>query len=171
MNNNKEFFRINEQIRSLTVRLIGGDNVTPGVYSLKDALKISDDLGEDLIEINPTSNPPICRIMELQKFLYERRKKQKENSKNQVQQKTKEVRLTPVIGDHDYNFKVKQIIEFLTEKNKVKIGVFFQGRMIQHIDLGKILIERIIKDVSEAGKPESSPKMEGKRMMLMLQPK
>jgi translation initiation factor IF-3 len=167
---NKEFFRVNNQIRSKTVRLVG-ENIVPGLYDIEIALKLADSLDEDLVEVSPNINPPICKVIDYQKFLYERKKKQKDNEKNQVQQKLKEVRLTPVIGEHDYKFKLKQIIEFLEDKNKVKIGVFFQGRMITHVDIGKILIERIINDVSHIGKPEAQPRLEGKRMLLTLQPK
>ena len=170
MNKNTEYFRTNEQIRSDNVRIVG-ENVTPGVYPLYKAIKMATDLGTDLVEINRNANPPVCKIIDLQKFLYERKKKQKDNEKNQFQQKVKELRFSPVIGDHDYNFKVKQGIDFLKEKHKLQISIFFQGRMITHLNLGYELIKRLTFDLESYGKLENKPKMEGKRMVAIFQPK
>ncbi len=161
-------FVINTGIPNHRIRIVD-ENI---VLNRDEAIQLSIDRDLDLILLNTAPDGTgLCKMIDYQKFLYERKKKQKENEKNQVQQKLKEVRFTPVIGDHDYNFKVKQIIEFLKAKNKVKVGVFFQGRMITHLDAGKILIEQIINDISDVGKPENEPKMEGKRMLLMLQPR
>lgn len=169
-NEKKEFFRINYQIKSPQIRLIG-DNITPGVYDIQTAIKIADDLNTDLVEISPTANPPVCKVIDYNKFLYDRKKKQKEVAQAQSKTKLKEIRFTPTTGEHDYHFKMKQAVEFLTDKNKVKIGIFFQGRMINNMDLGKNIIERLLSDLSSVGKPEGDVKMEGKRLTLIFNPK
>ena len=170
MNKNTEYFRINEEIRTTDVRLVG-DNVTPGIYNLTKALQQANELNLDLVEINRNSEPPICRIVEYQKFLYERKMKKKEQEKNQFQQKIKELRFTPVIGDHDYNFKVKQGIDFLKNRNKLQVSIFFQGRMITHMNLGLELILKLSEDLQDYARLENKPKMEGKRMIAIFQPK
>ena len=170
MNKNTEYFRINEEIRTTDVRLVG-DNVTPGIYNLTKALQQANELNLDLVEINRNSEPPICRIVEYQKFLYEHKMKKKEQEKNQFQQKIKELRFTPVIGDHDYNFKVKQGIDFLKNRNKLQVSIFFQGRMITHMNLGLELILKLSEDLQDYARLENKPKMEGKRMIAIFQPK
>lgn len=170
MNKNTEYFRINEQIRSNVVRIVGED-ITPGVYDIGKALQMANDLNKDLVEISRNSDIPICKIIDFQKFLYERKRKQKENEKNQFQQKIKEIRFTPNIGEHDYQFKLRQSIDFLNAKHKLKINIFFQGRMITHLNLGYELILRLTNDLSPYGRLENQPKMEGKRMLAIFQPK
>jgi len=170
MNKNTEYFRINDQIRSFNVRIVG-ENITPGVYDIKTAIQMADDLNEDLVEINRTGDVPVCKIADFQKFLYERKKKQKEGEKKQFQQKVKELRFTPVIGDHDYNFKVKQGIDFLKEKHKLQVSVIFQGRMITHLNLGQEIINRLVTDLEFHGRLENTPKLEGKRIIAIFQPK
>jgi translation initiation factor IF-3 len=169
-NTKKEYFRINTQIRSPQVRLVG-ENITPGVYDIQTALKFADDLNTDLVEISPTAVPPVCKIVDYNKFLYDRKKKQKEVAQSQSKTKLKEIRFTPTTGEHDYQFKMKQALEFLTEKNKVKIGIFFSGRMINNMELGKDIIERLLVDLNSIGKPESDVKMEGKRLTIIFTPK
>lgn len=170
MNKEKEYYRINDQIRVNAVRLVG-DNVLPGIYEIRKAIQMAKDLNVDLVEINKKSDIPICKLMDFQKFLYEKKRKQKENEKNQFKQKIKEVRFTPNIGDHDYNFKLKQCIEFLKEKHKLQVGVFFQGRMIKHVNFGYDLILRLTEDLETYGRLENQPKIDGKKLLAIYQPK
>ena len=163
--------RINDKIRGvLQVRLIG-DNVEQGIYSFQQAMKIADDQNLDLVEIAPTANPPVCRVIDYQKFLYAQKKKQKEAKANAKKQEVKEIRFGPQTDDHDYNFKLKHAIEFLKDGNKVKSYVFFRGRSIVFKEQGELLLSRFAQDLAEVGKPEATPKLEGKRMIMMLAPK
>ena len=134
-------------------------------------MKIADEQNLDLVEIAATANPPVCRVVDYQKFLYAQKKKQKEAKANQKKQEVKEIRFGPQTDDHDYNFKLKHAIEFLKEGNKVKSYVFFRGRSIVFKEQGELLLARFANDLEEFGKPEALPKLEGKRMILMLAPK
>ncbi len=168
--NSKEQHRINDRIRVPEVRLVG-ENVTEGVYSTREALRIADDQGLDLVEIAPMANPPVCRIIDYKKFVYQQKKKQKELKAKAVKVTVKEIRFGPQTDDHDYNFKLKHAINFLKEGSKVKAFVFFRGRSILFKEQGEVLLLRFANDLEEYAKVESMPIMEGKRMSVMLSPK
>ena len=163
--------RINEKIVGVReVRLVG-DNVEQGVYSYQEAIHIADDQNLDLVEISPNAEPPVCRIVDYQKFLYAKKKKEKEAKANQKKMEVKEIRFGPQTDDHDYNFKLKHAQGFLKEGNKVKAYVFFRGRSIVFKEQGELLLARFAEDLAEFGRPEAVPKLEGKRMILFLSPK
>ena len=134
-------------------------------------MKIADEQNLDLVEIAPTANPPVCRVIDYQKFLYAQKKKQKEAKANQKKQEVKEIRFGPQTDDHDYNFKLKHAMEFLKEGNKVKAYVFFRGRSIVFKEQGELLLARFANDLAEYGKPDNVPNLEGKRMILFISPK
>ena len=160
-NATKDPYVINERIRAREVRLVG-DNVENGVYPIQEALNIADSLGLDLIEISPNAAPPVCRVLDYQKFLYQQKKRQKEQ---------KAIRFGPQTDDHDYNFKLKHAIGFLQEGAKVKAYVFFKGRSILFKEQGEVLLLRFASDLEEYGKVDQMPVLEGKRMIIMLSPK
>ena len=166
----KELHRINERIRVPEVRLVG-DNVEQGVYPIKEALRIAEQLELDLVEISPTANPPVCRITDYQKFLYQQKKKQKEQKAKAVKIVVKEIRFGPQTDDHDYNFKLKHAKSFLEEGAKVKAYVFFKGRSILFKEQGEVLLLRFANDLEDYAKVEQLPVLEGKRMIIMLSPK
>ena len=168
--NAKDAYIINDRIRAREVRLVG-DNVEVGVYSIQDALKIADDLGLDLIEISPNAEPPVCKILDYQKFLYQQKKRQKEQKAKSTKVVVKEIRFGPQTDDHDYNFKLKHAQGFLKEGAKVKAYVFFKGRSILFKEQGEVLLLRFANDLEEFGKVEQMPVLEGKRMTIMLTPK
>lgn len=167
--NGKDPYVINENIRAREVRLVG-DNVEQGIYSIDKALKIAEDLELDLIEISPTAVPPVCRILDYQKFLYQQRKRQKEQKQKAAKVVVKEIRFGPQTDDHDYNFKLKHAISFLKEGSKVKAYVFFRGRSILFKEQGEVLLLRFANDLEEYGKVEMMPVLEGKRMTIMISP-
>jgi translation initiation factor IF-3 len=148
-----------------------GENVENGVYTIEHALSLADDLGLDLVEISPNAEPPVCKIIDYQKFLYQQKKRDKEVKANTVKTVVKEIRFGPQTDDHDYNFKLKHAINFLQEGNKIKSFVFFRGRSIMFKEQGETLLARFAKDLEEYGKPDAQPKLEGKRMYLNLSPK
>ena len=160
---------INEQIRAREVRLVG-DNVTPGIYSIHEARKIAEELELDLVEISPTAEPPVCKVLDYQKYLYQQKKKQKEIKAKATKVVIKEIRFGPQTDDHDYNFKLKHAIGFLKEGSKVKAYVFFRGRSILFKEQGEVLLLRFANDLEEYGKVEQMPVLEGKRMTIMLSP-
>lgn len=166
----KELHRINERIRVPEVRLVG-DNVEQGVYPVREALRMAENMELDLVEISPTATPPVCRIIDYQKFLYQQKKKQKEQKAKSVKVVVKEIRFGPQTDDHDYNFKLKHAINFLNEGSKVKAYVFFKGRSILFKEQGEVLLLRFTNDLEEYAKVEQLPTMEGKRMSIMLSPK
>ena len=168
--NDRDAYVINERIRAREVRLVG-DNVENGVYTIQEALRIADDLGLDLIEISPTAQPPVCRVLDYQKFLYQQKKRQKEQKAKATKVVVKEIRVGPQTDDHDYNFKLKHAISFLQEGSKVKAYVFFKGRSILFKEQGEVLLLRFANDLEEYGKVEQMPLLEGKRMIIMLSPK
>ena len=161
---------INEQITAKEVRLVG-DNVENGVYPIAAAIKIADEQGLDLIEISPNANPRVCRVLDYQKFLYQQRKKLKEQKAKSTKIVVKEIRFGPQTDDHDYNFKLKHAMEFLKEGAKVKAYVFFRGRSILFKEQGEVLLLRFANDLEEYGKVEQMPILEGKRMTILLSPK
>ena len=163
--------RINEKIRGVNeVRLVG-DNVEQGIYSYREAIRIADEQNLDLVEISPNAVPPVCRIIDYQKFLYQKKRKEKEQKANSAKVVVKEIRFGPQTDEHDYNFKLKHAEEFLKDGNKVKAYVFFRGRSIVFKEQGELLLARFANDLAEVGKPEAMPKLEGKRMIVMLTPK
>ena len=166
----KEFeHRINRRITAPVVRVVG-DNVEPAIMHLKEALKIAEETGLDLVEISPTANPPVCKVIDYQKFLYEQKRKQKEIKAKSAKIVVKEIRLGPQTDDHDFNFKLNHAKRFLSEGSKVKVDVFFRGRTIVYKEQGEAMLLKFAEALLEFGKPESMPKLEGKRMMMMIQP-
>lgn len=168
--NIKNQYRINEQIRANEVRIVG-DDVESMVLPLSKALDLADEKGLDLVEISPTANPPVCRLIEYSKFLYQLKKRQKEQKAKQVKIDVKEIRFGPQTDDHDYNFKLKHAISFLQDGDKVKAYVFFKGRSILFKEQGEILLLRFAKDLEDYGKLDMMPVLEGKRMTIMVSPK
>ena len=168
--NLKDQYRINERIRVREVRLVG-ENVEQGVYPIAEALKIAEEQGLDLVEISSSAVPPVCRVTNFQKFLYQQKKRQKEQKAKSVKVVVKEIRFGPQTDDHDYNFKLKHAKSFLEEGTKVKAYVFFKGRSILFKEQGEVLLLRFDNDLEDYGKVEQMPLLEGKRMINMLTPK
>ena len=167
--NPKNQYRINEQIRVREVRIV--DEEGSSVMPTKQALDIARQQGVDLVEISPNAQPPVCRIIDYSKFLYQQKKKAKEMKQKQVKVEVKEIRFGPQTDEHDYNFKLKHAKEFLEEGNKVRAYVFFRGRAIVFKEQGEVLLLRFANDLEEYGKVEQLPKLEGKKMFLFLAPK
>ncbi|HOZ77822.1 MAG TPA: translation initiation factor IF-3 [Ferruginibacter sp.] len=162
--------RTNNMIRVPEVRLVG-ENVEVGVYPFLDALKMAQDQQLDLVEISPGANPPVCKIIDYNKFLYNEKKKKKEMKANSKTSEVKEVRFTPNTDDHDFEFKSKHAEKFLADGNKVKAHVQFKGRAIMFKERGELLLLKFADRLKEVGVLESLPKMEGKRMQVMFAPK
>lgn len=163
--------RINEKIKGLAnVRLVG-DNVEQGIYTYEDALKLADDMELDLVEISPNVDPPVCKIVDYQKFLYQQKKREKEQKINATKIVVKEIRFGPQTDDHDFNFKLKHAQEFLKEGNKVKAYVFFKGRSILFKEQGEEVLLRFATALEDLAKVDSMPRLEGKRMIIFLSPK
>ena len=152
------------------MRLVG-ENVEQGVYSIDEALRIAGDLGVDLVEISPTADPPVCRVVDYSKSLYEQKKRQKAMKANATKVVLKEIRFGPQTDEHDYEFKKKHAIRFLEEGSKIKAYVFFRGRSIIYKDQGEILLLRLATDLEPYGKVDQLPKVEGKQMYMLLSPK
>lgn len=169
-NEKEQQHRINNHIRAKEVRLVG-DNVEQGIYPIQEALRIADEMELDLIEISPTAEPPVCKILDYNKFLYQLKKRQKEQKAKAAKVVVKEIRFGPQTDDHDYNFKLKHAQEFLKEGAKVKAYVFFKGRSILFKEQGEVLLLRFVNDLEEYGKVETMPVLEGKRMIIMISPK
>ena len=169
-NPQKEAYAVNERIKAREVRLVG-DNVENGVYSIHEALRIAEDLELDLIEISPNAAPPVCKVLDYQKFLYQQKKRLKEQKAKSTKVVVKEIRFGPQTDDHDYNFKLKHAVEFLKEGSKVKAYVFFKGRSILFKEQGEVLLLRFANDLEDYGKVEQMPLLEGKRMIIMISPK
>ena len=166
----KDAHAVNERIRAREVRLVG-DNVETGIYTISQALKIAEDLELDLVEISPNAEPPVCKVLDYQKFLYQQKKRLKEQKAKSTKIVVKEIRFGPQTDDHDYNFKLKHAMEFLKEGSKVKAYVFFKGRSILFKEQGEVLLLRFANDLEDYGKVEQMPLLEGKRMIIMLSPK
>jgi translation initiation factor IF-3 len=162
--------RINHFIRAQQVRLVG-DNVTVGVYPTNEALKMAQAQSLDLVEISPNADPPVCKIIDYNKFLYDKKKKEKEMKANAKVSEVKEIRFTPNTDEHDFNFKAKHAENFLKDGNKVKAYVQFKGRAIQFQDRGQLLLLKFAERLTDIGILESMPKMEGRRMLAMFAPK
>lgn len=166
------FFKTNEQIGSKEVRLVG-DNVEVGIYDTKEAQNIAYNMGLDLIEINGKQNPPICKIMDYKKFLFDTKKKQKEIDKKNKQSSAeiKELRFRPNIDEHDFNFKKNHAINFIEDGNKVKCVVMFRGREITFKNQGEIVLLKLADELSDIATVENLPKLEGNKMVMMLKSK
>tara|TARA_R110002124_G_scaffold98496_3_gene244072 strand:- start:853 stop:1368 length:516 start_codon:yes stop_codon:yes gene_type:complete len=162
--------KINSKIRAEEVRLVG-DNVEIGVYPTKQALGIADEQGLDLVEISPNATPPVCKVMDYKKFLYEQKKRDKALKSKATKVVVKEIRFGPQTDDHDYEFKKKHAEKFLKDGAKLKAFVFFKGRSIVFKEQGQILLLRLAQDLEEYGKVEQMPKLEGKRMIMFISPK
>ena len=167
--NMKNQYRINEQIRVREVRIVGDGDST--VVPTREALDMARNQGVDLVEISPNANPPVCRLIDYSKFLYQQKKRQKEMKAKQVKVEVKEIRFGPQTDEHDYQFKLKHAMEFLQEGNKVRAYVFFRGRSILFKEQGEVLLLRFANDLEEYGKVEGMPSLEGKKMFLYLAPK
>ena len=165
----KNQYRINEQIRVREVRIVGEEGSI--VVPTRQALDMAHDQGVDLVEISPNANPPVCRLIDYSKFLYQQKKRQKEMKAKQVRVEVKEIRFGPQTDEHDYQFKLKHAKEFLEEGNKVRAYVFFRGRSILFKEQGEVLLLRFANDLEEYGKVEHMPSLEGKKMFLYLAPK
>ncbi len=148
-----------------------GENIEPGIYNFKEALTMAENLELDLVEISPTANPPVCRIVDYKKFLYELKKKQKEIKAKTAKVVVKEIRMGPQTDDHDFNFKLKHAQSFLQEGAKVKVEVFFRGRSIVYKDQGEIILLKFAQELMDYGKVEKLPLLEGKRMIMIIAPK
>lgn len=166
----KQHYRINEQIRVREVRIVG-DEVESTVMPTHKALQLAESKGLDLVEISPNAVPPVCRLIDYSKFLYQQKKKQKEMKAKQVKVDVKEIRFGPQTDDHDYDFKLKHAKGFLRDGDKVKAYVFFKGRSILFKEQGEVLLLRFAADLEEYGKVEHMPQLEGKRMIMFIAPK
>lgn len=174
-------FKVNGDIRVPDIRLVGdnledvskvaGKTIEPGVYPTRVARNWAEDMGEDLVMISPNADPPVCRIIEFNKFLYNKRKKEKEIKANTSKTVIKEIRFGPNTDEHDFEFKVKHAQKFLEEGSKVKAYVHFRGRTIVFKERGELLLLKMLKELEEYGAAESLPKMEGRRMIVMIAPK
>ncbi len=162
-------YRVNEQIRVREIRIVDEDGST--VMPTRQALDMARQQGVDLVEISPNAQPPVCRLIDYSKFLYQQKKRAKEMKAKQVKQDIKEIRFGPQTDEHDYNFKLKHAKEFLEEGNKVRAYVFFRGRSILFKEQGEVLLLRFANDLEEFGKVEQMPSLQGKKMFLYLSPK
>lgn len=157
-------------IRATEVRLVG-ENVEPGIYKIGEALRMAEELEVDLVEISPNAEPPVCKMMDYGKFLYQQKKREKELKAKSTQITVKEIRFGPQTDEHDYDFKRKNAEKFLKEGSKLKAFVFFKGRSIIYKEQGQILLLRLATDLEEYGKVEAMPVLEGKRMIMFIAPK
>ena len=162
--------RTNEKIRATQVRVINSDGKNLGTLSTQEAINIAKQKGLDLIEISPNANPPVCKIIDIGKYKYDLQKKANKAKKKQKTVDLKEIKLRPVTGIHDYNFKIKNAQKFLSKGDKVKFTVLFKGREMQHTHLGHELMQRIINDTNDLGKVEVQPKFEGRQIIMIVQP-
>jgi len=161
---------INEEITASQVRLVGDNIPEQGVYPISAAMKMADELGLDLVEISAKADPPVCKILDYQKYLYQQRKKAKEMKSNSAKIVIKEIRFGPNTDEHDFQFKLKHAQGFLEEGSKVKASVFFRGRSIQYADHGEKLLLRFAVELEQFGRAEHMPQLEGKRMIMMIAP-
>lgn len=162
--------RTNERIRVPQIRVIGADGDQLGIMTPQDAMRIADEYGLDLVEISPTADPPVCKIMDYGKYKYEQQKKTQESKKKQVTITLKEIKLRPNTDTHDIEFKMKHVRRFLEEKDKVKISVQFRGREMQHVERAKKMLIKLLEDVKDLGEAEKAPTMEGRTLSVILGP-
>lgn len=162
--------RINRRIRVPEVRLIDEDGAQLGIVSTEKALAVAEAKGLDLVEVAPTAQPPVCRVMDYGKFLYEQRKKARESRKGQTTSVIKEIKISAKIEEHDIDFKINHIKKFLSQKHRVKVTVVFRGRELSHTDLGRQLLDDLIKTLADVAVVENEPKLEGRMMSMLLAP-
>ncbi|TDB38851.1 MAG: translation initiation factor IF-3 [Actinobacteria bacterium] len=162
--------RINERIRAPRCRLIGAEGEQLGIFNVSDALRVADDQALDLVEIAPTADPPVCRIMDYSKFKYEQAMKAKKARKHQTTVQIKEIKFRPKIDKHDYETKKRHVIRFLESGAKVKVTIMFRGREMVHAERGLVILERLAEDVKDMSIVESQPKLEGRNMLMLLAP-
>ncbi|MFA4987990.1 MAG: translation initiation factor IF-3 [Candidatus Omnitrophota bacterium] len=167
----KKFIRINERISSSQVRVIGHDGSQLGIMSAQRALDMANQQELDLVEVAPKAVPPVCRIIEFSKFKYDIEKKEREAKKHQKQGRLKEIRLKPNIDEHDFATKVKHAAVFLKKKDKVKVNLFFRGRQMEHLDLGRKVVDKFIEHTQNEGQVERAPSLEGRIMSFVIAPK
>lgn len=163
--------RINDRIRSPEIRLIGADGENVGVVTPARAMAMAEEAGLDLVEIVPNAEPPVCKIMDFGKYKYEQQKREAEARKKQHIIEIKEIKFRPGTDEHDYQVKMRSVLKFLEEGDKVKVTLRFRGREMAHQELGLELLQRVAGDVADNGKIESMPKLEGKQMVMMVAPK
>ncbi len=163
-------YRINEEIDATQVRLVGDNVPQQGIYPIEEALRLARQMELDLVEVAPNADPPVCRIMDFNKFIFEKKKKEKEQKKKTQQTEVKEIRFTPMTDDHDFEFKLRYARSFLENGDKVKAYVFFKGRQIVFQDRGEQVLQRMIEELKDIATVESPPKMEGRRMIMILAP-
>ncbi len=162
---------INKHIQATEVRVIGDEGGQLGIMPLDTALKVALEAGLDLVEVAPEAEPPVCRVMDFGRYKYQISKKTAESRKKSSTIEIKEIKFRPKTGEHDYQFKLRNIQKFLAEKNKVKVSLMFRGREIAHSELGQVLLERVLQDIAEYGQVEQIPKLEGRNMIMVLSPK
>lgn len=162
--------RVNDKIRVPEIRLIGAEGENLGVVTPSRAMQLAEDAGLDLVEISPNASPPVCKIMDFGKFKYEQQKRESEARKKQKIIEVKEVKFRPNTDIHDYDVKMRNVVRFLENGDKVKVTLRFRGREMAHQDLGRNLLERVAEDVKEIGKVENMPKMEGRQMVMIIGP-
>ena len=167
----KKFIRVNAKIRAQSVRLVSEDGKQLGVVDIRDAMRMARDAGLDLVEVAPNVNPPVCRIMDFPRFKYEQEKREREAKKKQHVTHLKEVKIGPKIEEHDYQVKFRNVERFLKRGDKVKVTMRFRGREMQHIDLGRNVLDRLIKDSSDFGEVEKPPLLEGRIITMVFVPK
>ena len=170
MRKKEELHAINERIRAREVRVVG-EGIETGVYPIDKALEIAKEMGLDLVEISPNAEPPVCKVVDYKKFLYDQKKKQKELKAKAAKTVIKEIRFGPQTDDHDFNFKKNHAMKFLQEGSKVKAFVFFKGRSILFKEQGEILLLRFANELEEFGKAEQMPLLEGKKMIMVMAPR
>lgn len=162
--------RINEEIKVKEVRVLAEEGEQLGVLTIEDAIKKAEEAGVDLVEISPDANPPVCKIIDLGKFLYQKEKKAKDAKKKQKVVEIKEMKFRPKIDQHDFDYRIKQMQEFLGEGDKVKVTIRFRGRELVHSELGFELMSKVIEAVKELGETDKKPKMEGKTIVVVINP-
>ena len=162
--------RVNDKIRASEIRLIGADGENHGVVTPERAMDLAEEAGLDLVEISPNATPPVCKIMDFGKFKYEQQKRESEARKKQKIIEVKEVKFRPNTDTHDYDVKMRNVVKFLGNGDKVKVTLRFRGREMAHQNLGRELLERVAEDIAEIGKVENMPKMEGRQMIMMIAP-
>ncbi len=163
-------YRINEEIDAPQVRLVGDNIPQQGIYPIEEALRMAREMELDLVEVAPNADPPVCRIIDFNKFIFEKKKKEKEQKKKTQQTEVKEIRFTPMTDDHDFEFKLRYARSFLENGDKVKAYVFFKGRQIVFQDRGEQVLQRMIEELKDIATVESPPKLEGRRMIMILAP-
>lgn len=166
-----KYVRINHRIIAKTVRVIGPDGEQLGVFPRDIALRKAEEFELDLVEVAPSANPPVCRIIDFSKYKYEQEKREREVKRHHKQTQLKEIRISPRIGIHDYEIKLKHVREFLEKRHKVRIRMWFRGREIAHKEIGNRLIDKLLKDVEAIGRVDREPHMLGKTLVLTLSPR